>query len=60
MDGEFLLELREEDLAQALGMEHKLHVRKVILARDKLRPLGTPKFATDTEREDVDHPHGGR
>ena len=39
VDGEFLLELREEDLAQVLGMEHKLHVRKVILARDKLRPL---------------------
>merc|ERR1719240_2205016 len=39
VDGEFLLELREEDLMQVLGMEHKLHVRKVILARDKLRPL---------------------
>ena len=39
VDGEFLLELREEDLMQVLGMEHKLHVRKVILARDKLKPL---------------------
>lgn len=39
VDGEFLLELREEDLVQVLGMEHKLHVRKVILARDKLKPL---------------------
>ena len=39
VDGDFLLELREEDLVQVLGMEHKLHVRKVILGRDKLRPL---------------------
>lgn len=39
VDGDFLLELREEDLAQVLGMEHKLHVRKVLIARDKLRPL---------------------
>ena len=38
VDGDFLLESREEDL-QVLGMEHKLHVRKVILGRDKLRPL---------------------
>jgi len=29
VDGDFLLELREEDLAVVLGMEHKLHVRKV-------------------------------
>jgi len=39
VDGEFLMELREQDLQQVLGMEHKLHVRKIILARDKLRPL---------------------
>ncbi|KAJ8600447.1 hypothetical protein CTAYLR_001433 [Chrysophaeum taylorii] len=39
VDGEFLLELREEDLVQVLGMEHKLHVRKVVLARDRLKPL---------------------
>lgn len=39
VDGEFLLELREEDLVHVLGMEHKLHVRKIIIARDKLRPL---------------------
>merc|ERR550514_520381 len=39
VDGEFLLELREEDLMQVLGMTHKLHVRKVILGREKLRPL---------------------
>jgi len=39
VDGDFLLELREEDLAVVLGIEHKLHVRKVLLARDKLRPL---------------------
>ena len=36
VDGEFLLELKEEDLAGVLGMEHKLHRRKFLLAREKL------------------------
>jgi len=39
VDGEFLLELRPDDLSQVLGVEHKLHVRKVLVSRDKLRPL---------------------
>ena len=33
------MELREQDLQQVLGMEHKLHVRKIIIQRDKLKPL---------------------
>ena len=33
------MDLREEDLGSALGMEHKLHRRKLLLAREKLRPL---------------------
>ena len=33
------MELREEDLVQVLGMTHKLHVRKVIISREKLKPL---------------------
>lgn len=44
IDGPFLLELREEDLAQVLGIQHKLHIRKIMLGREKLRPL------TDLER----------
>ena len=39
IDGAFLMELREEDLMQVLGIEHKLHVRKIMLSREKLRPL---------------------
>jgi hypothetical protein len=39
IDGPFLLELREEDLVQVLGMNHKLHVRKIIVSREKLKPL---------------------
>ena len=39
VDGPFLLELREEDLVQVLGVEHKLHVRKILVSRDKLKPL---------------------
>ena len=29
VDGAFLMELREEDLVQVLGVSHKLHVRKL-------------------------------
>jgi hypothetical protein len=39
VDGAFLMELRDQDLMQVLGIEHLLHVRKVLLARDKLKPL---------------------
>ena len=39
VDGPFLMELREEDLSQVLGMTHKLHIRKIFLSRDKLKPL---------------------
>ena len=39
VDGEFLLDLREEDLSEVLGIQHKLHRRKILLARDKIRPL---------------------
>ena len=36
VDGQFLLELQEDDLAGVLGVKHKLHRRKLILAREKL------------------------
>lgn len=39
VDGPFLMELREEDLIQVLGIKHQLHVRKILLAREKLKPL---------------------
>lgn len=39
VDGPFLMELREEDLIQVLGIKHKLHVRKILLSREKLKPL---------------------
>ncbi|DBA00709.1 TPA: hypothetical protein N0F65_001180, partial [Lagenidium giganteum] len=39
VDGEFLLELRPEDMSDVLGVSHKLHVRKIIVARNKLLPL---------------------
>ena len=48
VDGPFLLELREEDMVQVLGMKHKLHVRKVIVSREKLKPLSEQeKFIKD-------------
>ena len=49
MDGEFLLELREEDLATVLGVEHKLHRRKIMLSREKLKPLSV-KEERDQQR----------
>ncbi|RLN64882.1 hypothetical protein BBJ28_00011276 [Nothophytophthora sp. Chile5] len=39
VDGEFLMELHAEDLAEVLGVSHKLHVRKLLTARNKLLPL---------------------
>lgn len=36
VDGDFLMELRPEDVRDILGVEHPLHVRKIITARDKL------------------------
>lgn len=39
VDGPFLMELREEDLVQVLGIKHKLHVRKILISREKLKPL---------------------
>ena len=39
VDGPFLMELREEDLVQVLGIKHKLHVRKILFFREKLKPL---------------------
>lgn len=45
IDGPFLLELREEDLVQVLNIKHKLHVRKIILSRDKLKPLTKQELA---------------
>ncbi|KAE9112432.1 hypothetical protein PF010_g10443 [Phytophthora fragariae] len=39
VDGEFLIELRAEDMVEVLGVSHKLHVRKLLAARNKLLPL---------------------
>lgn len=39
VDGPFLLELRPEDMSEVLGVSHKLHVRKILVARNKLLPL---------------------
>ncbi|KAL4169584.1 hypothetical protein KRP22_010502 [Phytophthora ramorum] len=48
VDGEFLIELRAEDMAEVLGVSHKLHVRKLLTARNKLLPL------TAAERSQLD------
>ena len=49
VDGEFLLELREEDMSSVLDVSHKLHRRKILLAREKLRPLN----ASEKQRKEI-------
>lgn len=44
IDGPFLMELREDDLVQILGMKHKLHVRKLLVSRDRLKPLSVDEL----------------
>ncbi|CAM9381825.1 unnamed protein product, partial [Discosporangium mesarthrocarpum] len=39
VDGEFMLALEPTDCADVLGIEHALHMKKLFLAIDKLRPL---------------------
>merc|ERR1711871_1241851 len=45
VDGEFLMELEPEDMRDVLGMVHELHVKKVVVARDKLKPLSAQERA---------------
>eukprot|EP00981_Chlorochromonas_danica_P008761 scaffold2312_cov165-Ochromonas_danica.AAC.1 len=55
VDGPFLLELREEDLVQVLGIKHKLHVRKILISREKLKPLSQQELRNKevVEREET-------
>lgn len=52
VDGPFLMELREEDLIQVLGVQHKLHVRKMIVSREKLKPLTKQEII---QKEIIEH-----
>lgn len=52
VDGPFLMELREENLIQVLGVQHKLHVRKIIVSREKLKPLTKQEII---QKEIVEH-----
>ncbi|CAM9159639.1 unnamed protein product [Ectocarpus fasciculatus] len=54
VDGSFLGELRESDLMDSIGMEHKLHLKKLLLARQKLTPLSAAEqsMASSVRRED--------
>lgn len=54
VDGSFLGELRESDLMDSIGMEHKLHLKKLLLARSKLTPLSAAEqsMASSVRREE--------
>lgn len=57
VDGEFLLDLREEDLADVLGVQHKLHRRKILISREKIKPLSSDEqkmISTVKEEEEAD------
>ena len=63
VDGDFLLELRTEDMSEVLGMAHKLHVRKVVVARERLKLRGEREAEqrTAARREpSADAGRGGR
>ena len=49
-----MLELREEDMSSVLNVTHKLHRRKIMLAREKLNPLNRVELAKKdvVEREE--------
>ena len=36
VDGEFLMEITAADMRDVLGMEHRLHIKKVLTMREKL------------------------
>jgi len=53
IDGDFLLELKEEDMRDILGVEHKLHRRKILLAREKLKPLSAEEELNKEAKAEV-------
>lgn len=53
VDGEFLMELTPDDLKDVLGVEHALHIKKILFARDKLRrdkKLSSPSSRPNSHR----------
>ena len=55
VDGSFLVELRESDFVESIGMGHKLHLKKLLLARQKLIPLSVAEhsMASAVRREEL-------
>jgi hypothetical protein len=54
VDGPFLMELREDDLVQVLGIKHRLHVRKILISREKMKPLNQQEqFKKDFVEQEV-------
>lgn len=59
VDGSFLAELRESDLVDSIGMEHPLHLKKLILSRKKLMPLSAEEVSK-VSRQTMGTGGGGR
>mmetsp|Transcript_29157 Transcript_29157/g.36599 ORF Transcript_29157/g.36599 Transcript_29157/m.36599 type:complete len:1081 (+) Transcript_29157:2-3244(+) len=61
VDGKFLMDLRDHDIQQLLGVAHPLHVRKIMVNRERIMPLSAEELerklrvkeeqAADVERE---------
>jgi hypothetical protein len=45
VDGQFLVALEPKDCMDVLGVEHKLHIKKLFLGIDKLRPLNESELS---------------
>jgi SAM domain (Sterile alpha motif). len=51
VDGPFLCELTDDDLMNVLGVEHKLHRKKLLLGISRLQSLNSNEGTTDTKNE---------
>jgi len=51
VDGEFLMEITAADMRDVLGMEHRLHIKKVLTMREKLKPLTVEELRKRNERQ---------
>eukprot|EP00940_MAST-03C_sp_MAST-3C-sp2_P000961 g961.t1 len=49
VDGSFLMELTPSDMRDVLGIEHRLHIKKIITMREKLKPLTTEELRIRNE-----------
>jgi pimeloyl-ACP methyl ester carboxylesterase len=55
VDGDFLMELTPEDMRDILGIEHRLHVKKILTMRERLKPLTAEEIRQRNELQREEH-----